>query len=242
MWRSRWWRLCLNRWDLIGEDDGGFDLAEGDGPVFTEEEFFFVGGDEVEAVFFVEVDGPGGGRPGADEDGCSGQGGEVGEEEAADAFVAGGGADVGVADEGDVAFELDAHDAGDVGSGDWFGGGVAGGVWGGGVVFGVDVELDAVGDLGVEFGEGHVGFVPAVGGDDAFVGGGGVVDDVVDLGDVGGGGWDDHVVWLWSILNRRQNWGIFCDGKREKVRDGGAQGGLWGTWMGRREGDRGEGL
>ena len=68
MWRSRWWRLCLNRWDLIGEDDGGFDLAEGDGPVFTEEEFFFVGGDEVEAVFLVEVDGPGGGGPGADED------------------------------------------------------------------------------------------------------------------------------------------------------------------------------
>ena len=53
---------------MVGKDDGGFDLAEGDGPVFTEEEFFLVGGDEVEAVFFVEVDGPGGGGPGADED------------------------------------------------------------------------------------------------------------------------------------------------------------------------------
>jgi len=47
-------------------------LAGGDGPIFIEEAFFF-GGDDAEAVALVEMDGPGGVGPGADEDGSGGE-------------------------------------------------------------------------------------------------------------------------------------------------------------------------
>jgi len=56
-----------------GEDYGGFDLAGGDGPIFFEEAFFFGGRDDAEAVAFIEMDGPGGVGPGADQDGSGGE-------------------------------------------------------------------------------------------------------------------------------------------------------------------------
>ena len=75
------------RWSLIGEDYGGFDLAERDRPVFSQELFFFLVGNLSEAVFLIEFDRPGCVGPGADEDGFCCQGSKVLEELATDAFV-----------------------------------------------------------------------------------------------------------------------------------------------------------
>lgn len=152
-----------------GEDDGGFDLAVGDIPVAAEEVGFLGGWDEVEAVALVEADGPAGVGPGADEEGAGGEVAEVVEEMAADATVLLVRADVGVANEGDVLHWLKAHDAEQS------------------ILLVEAPELDAVVDLVAEFGLRHVGRGIAVGGDDAAVRFGGVVDEGEKSEEVGFG-------------------------------------------------------
>lgn len=160
---------------FVCEHDRGIDLANRDCPVFAQQAFLVRLADEREAVALVERDRPGGGGPGADEDGLLGLFRDVAQEFGAGAFalVVGGG--VGVADEGDVGLVLDAHHGDELV-----------------VVFGCP-EFDAVVDFVRQFLYLHVGVVPAVGGDGVAVGLCGVVDDCEDVGEVGGvGGAEVH--------------------------------------------------
>src|ERR1700731_3492768 len=86
----------------IGEDDGGLDLAFGYGPIFFEQLGLLLRADFQKAVSFVKADGPGGVRPCADEDRAIGQFAKMREQVGSDSSLLAGGADVSVADEGDV--------------------------------------------------------------------------------------------------------------------------------------------
>ena len=158
----------------IGEDNGGFYLALGDLPVGAEELFFLLGGDEAEAMFLVEADGPDGVAPGSDQGWALDLRLEEGEKAAADALAAVGGADVGVANEGHFVEVLHAHYADDS------------------AVVSFGPEADSGFDLPAQLVARHVGVFPAVGGDDPFVRRSGVVDDGVDFVEV--------VSWLVQML------------------------------------------
>lgn len=102
-WGTRPLRVC--------QDYGGFNLAVRDDPVALEEAGFFFGADSAEAVALIEANGPVGVGPGPDENGLVSEFAQVGEQEGANALLLVGGADIGVADEGDVVDVLDAHDS-----------------------------------------------------------------------------------------------------------------------------------
>src|SRR5258708_4546365 len=125
-------------------------------------------------MFFVEADGPGGVGPSADQDRAGSECAQVGEQVSADALLLAGGENVGVANQGDVAHGLNAHDAGELATGF------------------VSPENYTFVDFMLKLVCGHVGVGPAIGRDDVFVGPGAVVDDGVNLIEVLGGAAADH--------------------------------------------------
>ncbi len=98
----------------------------------------------------------------------------MGEQVSADALLLAGGENVGVANKGDVAHGLNAHDAGKLAAGF------------------VSPENYTFVDFMLKLVRGHVGVGPAIGGDDAFVSAGAVVDDGVNLIEILGGAGADH--------------------------------------------------
>ena len=122
----------------------------------------------------VERDRPLGAGPGPHEHRALGPLRDVIEQRAADASALAPGPDVRVPDQVHLAAGLDAHHAEQL------------------AVRLVAPEDDAVGDLALDLGNGHVGLVPAVGGDDAAVGLGGGVDDRGDRLALGGATWPDR--------------------------------------------------
>ena len=125
-------------------------------------------------MFFIEVNGPGGVGPGADEDWAICELPQMGQKLCADAALLSAGENVGVANESDVADVLNAHYAGKMAA-----------------VF-VTRESYAFVDFVLELVCGHVRLGPAVGGDDAFVGLSAVVDDGVNAIEVLSGATSDH--------------------------------------------------
>src|SRR5260221_10616755 len=108
-------------------------------------------------MFFVEADGPGGVGPSADQDRAGSECAQVGEQVSADALLLAGGENVGVANKGDVAHGLNAHDAGELAAGF------------------VSPENYTFVAFILELVCGHVGVGPAIAGRDGFLGAGSLV-------------------------------------------------------------------
>jgi hypothetical protein len=179
---------------LVGEDNRGFYLALGDPPVFVEEAVFLFADDDFEAVALIEADGPEGVRPGSDEDGSGGAIEQVGEQARSDAVFLAASANVCMADEGDVLNRLNTHHADE------------------GARLFAGPEDDAVVDLMLQLEAGHVWLFPAISGDDASIGLGGIVDDGPDLLEVGvlaganhGGHWSLGI-WGWGFARHWRIW------------------------------------
>src|SRR6267143_5920866 len=137
----------------------GLDLSLWDAPISAQQPLDLRAGQDPVAVFLVEADRPGGGAPGPDPDRLRSRAFKVLQQLLADAFTALRALHVGVADEADLAAVLDAHHADERAAGL------------------VAPERDPLADLPLQLLEGHVRLVPAVGGDDALVGPGRVIDD-----------------------------------------------------------------
>src|SRR6185312_15646591 len=143
----------------IGQHHRSGDLARGDVPIGLEQPRLLRRRHQRKTVSLVEADRPGCRLPGADQHAARAQSAKMAQQHTADAVTLAARHDVSVANEVDVAFRLQAHDAGQT------------------AVLLITPELHPGGEFAVEFSARHVRLVPPVGRDHAAIGFGGSIYD-----------------------------------------------------------------
>src|ERR1039458_2714899 len=163
---------------IVRQHHRSFNLAFRDGPVFFEQPIFFRRGYLPKAVFLIEDNGPNCRRPGPNQNRPGRRGAHMLQQVAANALIPEDRAHISVSDERDILGGLNSHHPGQ---------------------FFVQLhspENHTPFHLLLQFGGRHVGFVPAVFGNDTLVGLGCIVDDFPNHPKLIRATWAYHPIFL----------------------------------------------